>query len=65
MGKTYDTEELAALLKVKPSTIRRGYCVNGHYFSLKPIKLPNRRLLWPADEAQKLLDGLEGKEAVQ
>jgi len=63
MGKTYDTKELAALLKVEPSTIRRGYCVNGHYFSLKPIKLPNRRLLWPADQAQKFLEAQEGKVA--
>lgn len=63
MNASYDTKELAALLKVEPNTIRRGYCVNGHYFSLKPIKLPNRRLLWPADKAKKLLEGQDGEAA--
>jgi len=57
MNKTYDTKELAALLKVDPGTIRRGYCVKGAYFGLRPLKLPNRRLLWPASEVEKLLGG--------
>lgn len=43
---SYTTAELAARLKVRPSTIRRGLCVNGHYMDLKPIKLPNGRLIW-------------------
>lgn len=53
------TEELAGKLCVKPGTVRRGYCLDGHYLGLKPIKLPNRRLLWSADKANKLLEGQE------
>jgi hypothetical protein len=52
---TFNTKELASILKVKPNTIRRGLCINGHYISLRPIKLPNRRLLWSADKVDKLL----------
>jgi predicted site-specific integrase-resolvase len=54
------TEELAELLGVKPSTLRRGLCVNGHYLKIKPVKLSNGRLLWPTDRPRKLL-GLGAK----
>lgn len=48
------TEELAALLRLKPATLRSALCLNGHYFGLRPRKLPNGRLLWPADAIEKL-----------
>lgn len=54
------TDELAALLRVKPATIRTRLCVNGHYLGLKPHKLENRRLLWDADAAERILAG-EGR----
>lgn len=54
------TEEFAELFGVKPSTIRRGLCVNGHYLKIRPVKLSNGRLLWPTDRPRKLL-GLEVK----
>ena len=41
------TKEFAGLLRVEPATVRRGLCVNCHYMGVRPIKLPNRRLLWP------------------
>jgi len=44
------TERLAEALCIKSQTLRRGYCVNGHYLGLIPIKLGNRRLLWPVSE---------------
>lgn len=53
----YSTEELAAILKVKPQTIRAGLCRDGHYQNLKPLKCQNRFLLWPADEADRLASG--------
>jgi hypothetical protein len=40
------TEKLAELVGVKPESVRRGYCVNGHYLGLVPVKLLNGRLLW-------------------
>ena len=52
-----NTTETAHLLGVRPETIRRGLCVQGHYLGLRPVKLPNGRLLWPASEVAALLDG--------
>jgi hypothetical protein len=49
-----NTEAFAGKLGVKSGTVRRGYCIDGHYMGVKPVKLPNRRLLWPAAEANKL-----------
>lgn len=41
------TNQIASRLGVQGATMRRGLCVNGHYMGLKPVKLPNNRLLWP------------------
>ena len=61
MEKTFSTEELSEILKVKPSTIRRGLCVDGHYMGLVPKKMPNRRLLWSRGPVEKVLGGEEVK----
>lgn len=37
--------EAAEILGIKPATIRRAYCVDGHYMGVVPEKLPNGRLL--------------------
>lgn len=55
--RRYSTDELATLLKVRPQTIRAGLCRAGHYQGLKPVKSQNRFLLWPADEADRLMHG--------
>lgn len=52
MGIT--TEQLAALLGLKPGSIRSALCRDGHYFGLRPRKLPNGRLIWPADATERL-----------
>lgn len=49
------TEMLAHQLGVKPQTLRAALCRHGHYFGIRPMKLPNRQLRWPADAAEKLL----------
>lgn len=49
------TRELAKIFRVEPQTIIRGLCINGNYLGLKPVKLPNNRLLWPSGEAKNLL----------
>lgn len=49
------TKELAALLRVSPQTVIRGLCVNGNYLGLRPVKLPNQRLLWPSCDVKNLL----------
>lgn len=51
------TEELAQRLGLRPQTLRAALCRNGHYFGLRPVKLPNGRLLWPADAFAKLTGG--------
>ena len=48
------TEELASQLRLKPQSLRAALCRDGHYFGLRPRKLPNGRLLWPADAVERL-----------
>lgn len=51
------TEELAAILRVKPQTIRAGLCNAGHYAGLRPaVKLPSRRLLWDAEQVAAIVN---------
>jgi hypothetical protein len=51
------TEEMAGLLRVVPQSIRAGLCRNGHFCGLKPLKLPNGKLLWDAAAVERLLSG--------
>lgn len=51
----YTTEESANKVRVKSSTLRHALCLKGHYLGIRPVKLPNGRLLWPADEIDRLL----------
>lgn len=51
------TDELAAIYKVRPQSIRAAICRHGHWLGLRPIKLANRRLLWDAAEAAEMLNG--------
>ena len=55
INKGFSTEEFGKLVKSRPETIRRGFCVDGHYMGVRPIKLPNRRLIWPSEPVEKLL----------
>lgn len=54
-----DTAEAAAVLRVKPQTLRRALCLQGHYFGMRPVKLPNGRLLWDAVDLDRLTAGEE------
>lgn len=49
------TEDVAIALCVKPQTIRASLCRRGHYMYLRPIRLPNRRLLWASEGLQAIL----------
>lgn len=51
------TWEIAAIFGVRAQTVRRALCVDGHYLGIQPIKLPNRKLLWPLSEIKKLIGG--------
>ena len=56
-SESLSTREFAELVRVESQTIRRGYCVNGHYLNIRPIKLPNRRLLWAREEVMSVIEG--------
>lgn len=51
------TAEVAAALRVSPNTLRIGLCQRGEYMGLRPVKLPNRRLLWDADAVERMARG--------
>lgn len=53
------TEQFAELVHVKADTIRSGLCRNSNYCGISPLKLPNRRLAWPAKDVARLLNGEE------
>jgi hypothetical protein len=55
--KRLSTEEAAALLKVKPQTMRTALCRDGHYLNCKPSKSANRFLLWNAADIERLAAG--------
>jgi len=40
--------EFASLNGVKDQTVRRRFCITGSYFGIRPRKLINGRLVWPA-----------------
>jgi hypothetical protein len=55
--KRLSTEEAAALLKVKPQTLRAALCRDGAYLGARPFKSANRFLLWNAADIERLVQG--------
>lgn len=56
------TDEFAGKLGLKPATLRHRLCTEGTYFGVMPVKLPNGRLLWPADAIERLTTGAKGQD---
>ena len=56
------TEQFAKNVGVKPESVRSRVCRTGEYFGIRPEKLVNGRLLWPADAADRLVIG-NGRKA--
>jgi len=50
--KSLTTHELADALGIQAGTITRALSQNGHYFGLKPQRLPNRRLRFPPESVE-------------
>jgi|GEM_PF-580630 len=48
------TAELARQSLATAGSIRVRYCKTGSYFGIRPLKLPNGRLLWPSDALLQL-----------
>ena len=59
LQKYLTTKEFADAFKCSPITARKNLCLTGHCFGIRPVKLGGRaaRLLWPAAEVAKLLNG--------
>ncbi len=52
-----NTEQLAAALHLQAQSIRKRFCQTGAYYCLRPVKLPNGRLMWPTDSVALLSRG--------
>jgi len=50
------TDEFALVVSVSQQTLRKNYCLTGHAYGIKPIKVGNR-LLWSVDEIATLIGG--------
>ena len=46
-------EQFAHLNQVKPQSVRARLCRTGSYFGVRPLKLANGRLAWPAVQVAK------------
>lgn len=57
IGAKLSTEEAAAKLRAAPQTPRASLCRLGHWLGMRPVKLPNGRLLWDAAEVERLASG--------
>lgn len=55
VGKGKSTNELADELRLQPQSLRKRYSQQGSYFGVRPEKLPNGRLRWPADALTQLV----------
>jgi hypothetical protein len=58
------TDAFAAQHLVEPQTVRKQYSVTGSYHGVRPVRLPNRRLLWPADSIQQIVADVLGQSEV-
>jgi hypothetical protein len=56
-GAKLSTEEAAAKFRVANQTPRASLCRLGHWMGMRPVKLPNGRLLWDAAEVERLASG--------
>ena len=56
-GAKISTKEAAARLRAASQTPRASLCRMGHWLGMKPVKLPNGRLLWDAAEVERLASG--------
>lgn len=50
----FSTPELARHIGITPDGMRVHLCKRGSYYGLIPDRLPNGRLLWPADSMERL-----------
>lgn len=62
--RSYNTKRAAiALGGIQAASLSTALWRNGHYCGVVPSRLPNGRLLWPADEIDALAAGARASEA--
>lgn len=61
--RNLSTAAAADALGVKPGSLATALWRHGHYCGIKPARLPNGRLLWPADEVENVASGARAAEA--
>lgn len=49
-GRGLSTEQFASINKVQPQSVRIRLCRTGSYYGVKPVKLKNKRLVWPDEQ---------------
>lgn len=57
--KFLTTAQFAAELGLQPETLLKRHSATGSYHGVRPVKLPNRFLAWPADAVEQLLSAGE------
>lgn len=55
--KHITTKEFAKIVGVQDTTIHRALCMKGHYLGLRPVKLPNGRLIWSGERVEQIVNG--------
>lgn len=55
-GFQLTTDAFAAQYLVGPQTVRKRLSRHGSYFGIKPLRLPNGRLLRPVDSIKALIE---------
>lgn len=56
-GVKLTTNEMAIHLRTLGQSVRSSLFRNGHYLGMRPVKLPNGKLLWDANEVARLVSG--------
>jgi len=55
------TQEFAQLMGITAESVRAALYRRGHYYGVRPHRLPNGRLNWPDAEVRRLLQGKGGE----
>jgi len=58
------TDEFADQRRTKTQTVRKHYCTRGSYFGIRPLRLPNGKLLWPDGTLEQLFAEQLGQGAI-
>jgi hypothetical protein len=61
--RSYSTTRAGLVLGIQAASLSTAKYRNGHYCNVVPARLPNGRLLWPADQIDALAAGARADEA--